>query len=141
MTEREIFAAALHISDSNERVAFLDQICAGDAAMRERVEALLAEHEQLGSFMEVSSQGATRDILTERPGTQVGPYKLLEQIGEGGMGVVYLADQLEPVQRQVAIKLMKEYGASLSHIARFFATLIGSPLLKCVTLRFSAIQA
>ncbi len=122
MTEREIFTAALGKANPALRAAFLDDACAGDAALRQRVESLLAEHEQLGSFMEVSSPEATLDRqASERPGTQIGPYKLLQQIGEGGMGVVYMAEQKEPVERRVALKIIKPGMDTRQVIARFEA--------------------
>ncbi|HZL86950.1 MAG TPA: serine/threonine-protein kinase, partial [Pirellulaceae bacterium] len=122
MTEREIFAAALHRGDAADRAALLDEACAGDAALRKRVESLLSEHEQLGSFMEAPSVAATIDQpATERPGTMIGPYKLLQQIGEGGMGVVYMAEQAEPVQRKVALKVIKPGMDTRQVIARFEA--------------------
>jgi eukaryotic-like serine/threonine-protein kinase len=122
MTEREIFAAALHQGDAADRAAFLDETCAGDGALRQRVESLLAEHQQLGSFMEVMPSEATIDKpVSERPGTQIGPYKLLQQIGEGGMGTVWMAQQSEPVKRVVAVKLIKAGMDSRQVIARFEA--------------------
>jgi eukaryotic-like serine/threonine-protein kinase len=122
MTEREIFAAALHQEDAADRAAYLDDACAADGALRQRVESLLAEHQQLGSFMEVAPSEATIDQpVSERPGTQIGPYKLLQQIGEGGMGVVYMAEQSEPVQRKVALKVIKPGMDSRQVVARFEA--------------------
>jgi len=121
MTEREIFTAALNKADPSERAAFLDEQCAGNAPLRQRIESLLAEHQQLGSFMDVPSPGATLDQPTERLGTQIGPYKLLQQIGEGGMGVVYMAEQTEPVQRKVALKVIKPGMDTRQVIARFEA--------------------
>src|SRR5438094_2546983 len=121
MTEREIFTAALNKADPAERAPFLDEQCAGNAPLRQRIESLLAEHQQLGSFMDVPSRMATIDQPTERPGTQIGPYKLLQQIGEGGMGVVYMAEQKEPVQRKVALKVIKPGMDSRQVIARFEA--------------------
>jgi serine/threonine protein kinase len=122
MTEREIFTAALNKEDPAERTAFLDEACAADDSLRRRVESLLAEHQQLGSFMDVPSSAATLDPPPlERPGTQIGPYKLLQQIGEGGMGVVYMAEQTEPVQRKVALKVIKAGMDTGQVIARFEA--------------------
>ena len=128
MNEREIFAAALEKRSAAERAPFLDGVCGADAALRERIEALLAEQASLGSFLEsppagvVASAAATIDQpLTERPGTQIGPYKLLQQIGEGGFGVVYMAEQLEPVRRKVALKLIKPGMDTRQVIARFDA--------------------
>jgi hypothetical protein len=89
MNERDIFTAALHRPPS-ERSEFLDEACRGDALLREQVDALLREHAQLGSYLESPALAAVAtvdDPLTERPGTVIGPYKLLEQIGEGGFGV------------------------------------------------------
>ncbi len=101
MIEREIFAAALNMEDPAERAAFLDQACAGDATLRQRVESLLDEHTQLGSFMELPPLAATlAPIPSVCPGIEIGPYKLLQQIGEGGIGVVFMAEQQQPVQRQ-----------------------------------------
>src|SRR5262245_33973295 len=118
MTEREIFAAALHKTDAADRAAYLDEACAGDAALRGRIESLLSEHDRLGSFMDISSPAATLDLPPERPGAQIGPYKLVEEIGEGGMGTVWMAQQSEPVKRVVAVKLIKAGMDSRQVIAR-----------------------
>src|SRR2546421_9784717 len=89
MTEREIFLAALKQPGAGERAAFLDQACGSDANLRGQIEALLAEHEQLGSYLESPVAAAKRTVdepkVAERPGTNIGPYKLLQQIGEGGI--------------------------------------------------------
>src|SRR5262245_1523777 len=122
MTEREVFAAALHIADAAGRAAFLDAACAGDDSLRQRVECLLAEHQRLGSFLDLSSSEATVDQpAAVRPGTQIGPYKLLEPIGEGGMGVVYMAEQFLPVKRRGALKIIKPGMDTRQVIARFEA--------------------
>jgi len=121
MTEREIFTAALNQGSPAQRAAYLDGACGGDAALRQRVECLLAEHEQLGNFMEVTSAAAPTDHSAEHSGARIGPYKLLQQIGEGGMGVVYMAEQIKPVQRRVALKLIKPGMDTRQVIARFEA--------------------
>jgi WD40 repeat protein/serine/threonine protein kinase/tetratricopeptide (TPR) repeat protein len=128
MTEREIFTAALAREDRAERAAFLDEACAGDVLLRQRVESLLVEHQQLGSFMDVPSQAVARTVdmpgaplAAERAGTIIGPYKLLQKIGEGGMGVVYMAEQAVPVRRKVALKIIKPGMDTHEVIARFEA--------------------
>ncbi len=96
-----IFFAALEKPSPAERAAFLDQACAGSDELRRSVERMLAAQADLGSFLEhppaapdVACSEPTCDEPTrEAAGTVIGPYKLLEQIGEGGMGVVYMADQ------------------------------------------------
>ncbi len=126
MNEREIFANALQKETDTERSAYLDEACSGDADMRQRIEALLQEKDDLGSFLESPAQGGgtlppIEPPITEKPGTQIGPYKLLEQIGEGGMGVVYMAEQIEPVERRVALKIIKPGMDTRQVIARFEA--------------------
>jgi serine/threonine protein kinase/tetratricopeptide (TPR) repeat protein len=123
MNERDIFTAARQLQDAAERDAFLDEACAGDQELRCRVVALLEEQAQLGSFLEHSNPPAVTvdDAITERTGTVIGPYKLLEQIGEGGMGTVWMGQQTEPVKRLVAIKLIKAGMDSKQVIARFEA--------------------
>ncbi|MCE9527806.1 MAG: serine/threonine-protein kinase [Planctomycetales bacterium] len=122
MTEREIFTAALNKADPAERVALLDEHCSGNAPLRQRIESLLAEHDQLGSFMDMPTSDATIDQHSpEKPGTIIGSYKLLEQIGEGGFGVVFMAEQTEPVRRKVALKILKPGMDTRQVIARFEA--------------------
>jgi serine/threonine protein kinase/tetratricopeptide (TPR) repeat protein len=123
MTEREIFAQALEISEAEKRAAFLDRACSGDAALRERVGRLLAERENLGSYLEVPAAAvATTDQPARmRPGLRIDRYRLLEQIGEGGMGTVWVAEQTEPVKRRVALKLIKPGMDSRQVLSRFEA--------------------
>jgi serine/threonine protein kinase/Flp pilus assembly protein TadD len=95
-----------------ERAAFLDRACAGDTERRARVEALLRAYQNAGNFMQdqqaAAEPTATLDEpIAERPGTMIGSYKLLEQIGEGGFGVVFMAEQHQPVRRKVALKVLK----------------------------------
>jgi eukaryotic-like serine/threonine-protein kinase len=133
MNERDLFIAALQIEDAAERAAYLDRACAGETALRQRVEALLAAFDQAGSFLQqpAGDPRATSEVSHPGPrcggdpaegsGTVIGPYKLIEQIGEGGMGTVWMAQQTEPVKRLVAIKLVKAGMDSRQVIARFEA--------------------
>ncbi len=123
MNEREIFAEAMQISSAEERLAFLDRACADDAALRKRVSGLLDEQEKLGSFLEIpaAAVATVERPVSERVGMLIGPYKLLQQIGEGGMGVVYMAEQSEPVKRRVALKIIKPGMDTRQVIARFEA--------------------
>src|SRR5262245_2869005 len=106
----ELFHAALAMPPA-ERVSFLASTCRGDEPMRHRVEELLQAHDNPGSFLvnkpNAGDQTIDGQLGTESPGTLIGPYKLLELIGEGGFGVVYLAEQSEPVRRKVALKVLK----------------------------------
>src|SRR5215471_14290740 len=109
MNEESIFAEALGKKDQ-ERAAFLDEHCKDDVGLRRQVEALLQAHDYPDPFLEAPGpvRFATLDPpLIERPGTVIGPYKLLEQIGEGGFGVVFMAEQTQPVTRKVALKILK----------------------------------
>jgi serine/threonine protein kinase/tetratricopeptide (TPR) repeat protein len=102
--------------------AFLEQACAGEGPLRAEVEKLLRAQAAIGSFHEAprSALHATVEYsLTEGPGTVIGPYKLLEQIGEGGFGIVFMAEQQEPVRRQVALKVLKPGMDTRQVIARF----------------------
>jgi serine/threonine protein kinase/tetratricopeptide (TPR) repeat protein len=134
MTERDIFIAALHERNPAERAAFLGRVCGEDRALRDRVEALLQEEEQLGSFLERPAEPMLGTGLFtpapenddhphpgEEPGMVIGPYRLLQLIGEGGMGAVWMADQLHPVQRMVALKIIKAGMDSRQVLARFEA--------------------
>src|SRR5437763_15115956 len=96
---KPIFLRAAEIAAVDERQAYLAAACGGDDALRSEVEDLLGHQERLGSFLEPAPCGpATVDAPTqEAPGTVIGPYKLLQQIGEGGLGVVWIAEQTHPV--------------------------------------------
>src|SRR5262245_22812572 len=126
MTEREIFAHALQIQGAADRGAFLDWACAGDAVLRQRLDRLIGEQQKLGSFLEgTSPSGPTvehvQNVRVERTGTRIGNYKLLEPIGEGGMGTVWSAEQTQPVKRRVALKLIKPGMDSRQVLSRFEA--------------------
>jgi serine/threonine protein kinase len=127
MTDDTIVAEALQKTDPEERAAFLDEACAGDPERRARVEERLRRHAQPattppGPGAGTPVAGVNGDgAKTEEVGRQVGPYKLLSKLGEGGMGAVWLADQEEPVQRRVAIKLIKAGMDSALVVARFEA--------------------
>jgi serine/threonine protein kinase/tetratricopeptide (TPR) repeat protein len=119
LSERSIFEAAVEKRSPEERAAYLDQVCGSNEELRKGVEALLAAHDRLGRV----NRGVTVDEPRpgEAPGTVIGPYKLLEPIGEGGMGTVWMAQQTEPVKRLVAVKLIKAGMDSKQVIARFEA--------------------
>jgi serine/threonine protein kinase len=123
MREQSIFIEALEREDPAERAAFLDRACASDPSLRERVEKLLRRHQQADDFLDAPSPWAAAvDVpRAEGVGAVIGPYKLLEQIGEGGMGVVYMAEQEQPVRRMVALKVLKAGMDSAQVIARFEA--------------------
>lgn len=124
MDERIIFEHALELLDASQRIAYLNQACAGDEPLRARVEALLESHEEAGSFLQcqtVEAAVTTCPDATVLAGTTIGPYKLLERIGEGGMGVVYMAQQTEPVKRRVALKIIKPGMDTRQVITRFEA--------------------
>ena len=126
-----LFAAALELKDSAGRAAFLDRECADDAALRRRVERLLSAHGQSKKFfadcqlalLPAESGQAVQEIgnVEAELGRCIGPYKLLQKIGEGGCGVVYMAEQEKPVRRRVARKVIKLGMDTKSVIARFEA--------------------
>src|SRR5262245_57264885 len=107
----------------SERAAFLDHACEGNRELRQEVERLLAAHPQAEGFLDRPAWHDTAACgpLTKAPGTVIGNYQLLELIGEGGMGTVWLAQQTEPVQRLVAVKLIRAGMDSKQIIARFEA--------------------
>src|SRR5438034_5868808 len=133
----QVFAAALEITDPAARLAYLHQACDGDEELCQEVESLLAAHQQAGTFLEEPSPGApfvgalsgaheaqpaeagTPNL--EEPGDRIGRFKLLEQIGEGGFGTVWMAEQEEPVRRRVALKVIKLGMDTKQVIARFEA--------------------
>jgi serine/threonine protein kinase len=122
----ELFDRALEFPSAEERQAFLKQACGGDVALQERVERLLSAHEKASSFLDAPAAcdvptAVTQLMVEEGPGTMIGRYKLLQQIGEGGCGVVYMAEQHEPVRRRVALKVIKLGMDTRQVIARFEA--------------------
>jgi serine/threonine protein kinase/WD40 repeat protein len=124
VNEQTVFAEALERTEPRDRAAFLDQACQADPALRARIERLLAQHEHGGHFLESPPQAPQPTVdapTSERPGTVIGPYKVLEQIGEGGFGVVFMAEQQRPVRRKVALKVLKPGMDTRQVIARFEA--------------------
>jgi serine/threonine protein kinase/WD40 repeat protein len=120
-----IFLAALDKATPQERAAYVEATCGGDLELLERVRELLGCHEGARGPLDAPPPGlgGTVDpsVISERPGTVIGPYKLLQQIGEGGMGTVFMAEQSHPVRRKVALKIIKPGMDSRQVIARFEA--------------------
>jgi serine/threonine protein kinase len=119
-----IFGNAMDMLSSAQRAAYLDEVCGDNAQLRDEVESLLkASDEARGFFAGLSPCGVVTldEPITERPGTVIGPYKLLEQIGEGGFGVVFMAEQQQPIRRKVALKVLKPGMDTKQVIARFEA--------------------
>jgi serine/threonine protein kinase len=115
---KEIFSAALEKRTPEERAAFLDDACRDEPELRQRVEKLLAaKQDENGNAVEATREhvGVPSDTI----GSRIGPYKLLQRLGEGGMGVVYLAEQEHPVKRRVALKIIKTGMDSAQVAARF----------------------
>jgi serine/threonine protein kinase/tetratricopeptide (TPR) repeat protein len=139
MNEDSVFAVALSMPTAAERAAYLDDACKDNAALRHEVEALLHAHEQAGDFLaepivkavptsalpsagpEDKPQTIDPPFQAEAPGTLIGPYKLLQLLGEGGMGAVYVAEQQQPVKRRVALKVIKPGMDTARVLARFAA--------------------
>src|SRR5438045_9532202 len=118
---RDIFSKAVECQSAEQQAKYLEQACQGDAELRARLEELLQAHREAGSFLQEPSAIVNESSISERLGTLIGPYKLLQQIGEGGMGAVFMAEQMHPVQRKVALKLIKPGMDSKQVIARFEA--------------------
>ena len=118
-----IFLSAVDNHPPEKWESFLQQVCSGDLPLLGRVRRLLAAHAAANPLLEALPAVATLDLNgpVERPGMQIGRYKLLENIGEGGMGVVYMAEQREPVRRTVALKVIKPGMDTHQVVARFEA--------------------
>src|SRR5262249_9072836 len=122
--EKDVFVAALALTDAQEREAYLQATCAGHPELLGRLRELLSAHEESQGPLDrpPAVLGVTADSAhTEGPSTLIGPYKLLQQIGEGGMGTVWMAEQKAPVKRVVALKLIKAGMDSRQVLARFEA--------------------
>jgi WD40 repeat protein/serine/threonine protein kinase len=121
----EIFMQAIGLASPGERRSYIEEACSGDAGLRTQAEALLKAIEQAGSFLEVPAAPPTavveRSASAEAPGAVIGPYRLLERIGEGGMGEVWMVEQREPMQRKVALKIIKAGMDTKQVVARFEA--------------------
>jgi eukaryotic-like serine/threonine-protein kinase len=123
LDEAAIFNIARRIEAPEERRLYLQQSCGDDGQLLARVEALLRVNEDR-SFLESPPPGmrmAVEDTISEGPGTRIGHYKLIEQIGQGGFGVVFMAEQQHPVRRKVAVKVLKPGMDSAQVVARFEA--------------------
>src|SRR5215831_10804607 len=133
--EVALFSEVLEL-EASQRAAYLDKACANDPALRASVEALLRVHQEAITFLEnpppvikeaptegevLGTPGRLSGSPAEKAGDYIGRYKLLQQIGEGGCGVVYMAEQLEPVRRRVALKVIKLGMDTKQVIARFEA--------------------
>jgi tetratricopeptide (TPR) repeat protein len=119
-----VFAQAIEIASFEDRVRFLEKACAHDPDLRREVEKLVRDHFRAGDFLEMPAGhmvGTPDAPQAEAPGMVIGPYKLLEQIGEGGFGVVFMAEQQEPIRRKVALKVLKPGMETHQVVARFEA--------------------
>jgi len=120
-TETEIFQAAVSLPAA-ERRDFLDRACGDNQPLRREVDSLLRAHDPESSFLQSPAMAATvNQPMDEQPGSMIGPYKIREKIGEGGFGVVYVAEQEQPVRRKVALKVIKPGMDSREVVARFEA--------------------
>ena len=127
MNEETLFAAVLEIAVSAERTAFLDRECADRPELRARLEALLKSHAEAESFLKQPAPGCEPTVIAQKQtagdllGSRIGPYKLLQEIGQGGMGTVFMAEQTAPVKRMVALKVIKPGMDTAQVVARFEA--------------------
>jgi len=124
LPDEKVFEGALDCRSPAERAAYLDRVCAGKPELRRTLEKLLAAHEKAGAFMEAPSAVHALPLELEpgeTTGAKIGRYKLLQRMGEGGMGTVYMAEQTEPVVRKVALKIIKLGMDTKAVVARFEA--------------------
>jgi tetratricopeptide (TPR) repeat protein/tRNA A-37 threonylcarbamoyl transferase component Bud32 len=126
VTEREIFFEALGMATPEARAAYLQGVCGGDVTLRRNVDELLKEHFSndsllAGSALEAERRGIAEFRVEEAPAQTIGRYKLLEKLGEGGFGEVWMAEQREPVKRRIALKILKLGMDSRQIVARFEA--------------------
>ena len=124
--ETALFEQSLAQPTPEAREAFLREACGEDAAMFERLRGLLEVHDRAGRFLEPASSDSTEGdtvlvTAAETAGMRIGPYKLLQKLGEGGMGTVWMAEQTEPIRRMVAVKIIKAGMDSAQILARFEA--------------------
>src|SRR5262245_43961591 len=127
--EQSIFLHALALPSPAERAAYLDEACRDNPRLRAGVEELLAAHDRLGGGLSptdleaatAAPLGPRHEAADEAGAVLAGRYKLLERLGEGGMGTVWMAQQTEPVKRPVAVKLIKPGMDSKAVLARFEA--------------------
>src|SRR5262245_48070351 len=121
--EKSIFLQAIEIASAEEQSLYLNEACGTDVHLRAGIDELLRDHNRPRVVLDAPDQysPAIDQPINECPGTIIGPYKLLQQIGEGGMGVVFMAEQTEPIQRTVALKIIKPGMDSRQVIARFEA--------------------
>jgi hypothetical protein len=117
-SEQSIFLHAIALTAPADRAAYLDEACRDQPSLRAELDALIAAHDRLGgaappraanrSYVETAASEGSDDVRAlDIAGEVIGPYKLLESIGEGGFGVVYLAEQTQPIRRKVALKVLK----------------------------------
>ncbi|MEP5989373.1 serine/threonine protein kinase, partial [Rhodopirellula bahusiensis] len=119
-TEESIFVDAIE-RPAEERIAFIQRECGENEALRRRVEALVAAHEKEDGFLDFDPAETTDTTWSVDVGQDIGPYRLLQKLGEGGFGVVFMAEQRHPIRRKVALKVIKPGMDSKIVVARFEA--------------------